>query len=47
MKYLIFLALLVCSLQVKAVRKFNFQNKCSQSVWVGGFGIPLPSSTGW
>jgi hypothetical protein len=47
MKYLLIVVLLVCTLQVKMIRKFNFQNKCSQSVWVGGFGVPLPASTGW
>lgn len=31
----------------KAFRRFVFRNQCPQTLWVGGFGVPLPSRTGW
>jgi len=31
----------------KAVRTFRFRNNCNQTIWVGGFGVPLMGKTGW
>lgn len=55
---LIFLAILTITLcswvkeeveapTYKAFRRFVFKNQCKQKIWVGGFGVPLPSKTGW
>jgi len=38
----------VCQVQgFKATRRFRFKNNCAQTIWVGGFGVPLMASTGW
>ena len=31
----------------KPVRTFKFKNSCKQTIWVGGFGVPLMAQTGW
>lgn len=31
----------------KATRIFKFRNNCDQTIWVGGFGVPLMPKTGW
>lgn len=31
----------------KPTRQFRFRNNCEQTIWVGGFGIPLMQKTGW
>ena len=46
-KQILLLALIGLSLQVKLIRKINFKNNCQDTVWVGGFAVPLPPSTGW
>lgn len=47
LKYLLLAAVVSLSLQVKLIRKLNFKNLCQDTVWVGGFAVPLPPSTGW
>jgi hypothetical protein len=44
----ILVLLLVCGANTfKATRRFKFVNNCDKTIWVGGFGVPLPSITGW
>lgn len=31
----------------KPTRIFKFKNNCDQTIWVGGFGVPLMPKTGW
>jgi hypothetical protein len=31
----------------KPMRRFKFVNNCDKTIWIGGFGVPLPSVTGW
>ena len=33
--------------QFKATRKFVFKNQCDQKIWIGAFGVPLLTRTGW
>lgn len=53
MKYIILILLILpvltfwTSPTFKPMRKFVFKNQCPQTVWVGGFGVPLPIQTGW
>lgn len=44
---LLLLLILHAAVAMKAVRKFHFKNQCPDTVWVGGFAVPLPTSTGW
>jgi hypothetical protein len=46
--YLLFILLLACTVNsFKSMRTFKFINNCDKTIWVGGFGVPLPSITGW
>jgi len=46
--YLAILFLLICSAaSFKSRRTFKFINNCNQKIWIGAFGVPLPSVTGW
>lgn len=31
----------------KSTRRFLFRNNCQKTIWVGAFGVPLMSRTGW
>ncbi len=44
---LLFLALIHPTLTWKQVRTFKFRNSASQTIWIGGFGVPLMPQTGW
>jgi hypothetical protein len=46
-KYISIFLLITLISAARLVRKLNFKNKCSQTIWVAGFAIPLPVTTGW
>jgi hypothetical protein len=47
LKLLLIVLVIAGTLQVKLIRKLNFKNQCKDTVWVGGFAVPLPPSSGW
>ena len=44
---LLFLTLIHPTLAWKQVRTFKFRNNANQTIWIGGFGVPLLPQTGW
>lgn len=34
-------------LNYKQSRRFVFRNQCQQRIWIGGFGVPQLTRTGW
>jgi len=41
------LLLIEFSFSWKPTRQFKFKNNCNKTIWIGAFGVPLMSQTGW
>jgi len=44
---ILLLQIITPAISFKNTRRFVFRNNCPQTIWVGGFGVPLMSKTGW
>lgn len=47
LRILLLCVLVLSALSWKSMRRLKFTNRCSQTLWVGAFAVPLPPTTGW
>lgn len=47
LKVILLSLLILSTLGWKSMRRLKFTNRCSQTLWVGAYAIPLPPTTGW